>query len=65
MGFSLAVMSGGHSPVVVCRVLTGVSSRVAELGLKGVQASVVAAQGLSSCGSWALEHRLNSCGAQA
>ena len=58
-------MSSGYFPVVVCRVLTGVPSCVAELGLKGVKASVVAAQGLSSCGSWALEHRLNSCGAQA
>ena len=27
--------------------------------------SVVAARGLSSCGSWALEHRLSSCGARA
>ena len=31
----------------------------------GVQASVVAACGLSSCGSRALEHRLSSCGTQA
>ena len=30
----------------------------------GVQASVVAARGLSSCGSWAPEHRLRSGGAQ-
>ena len=27
------------------------------------QASVVAACGLSSCSSWALEHRLSNCGA--
>ena len=27
----------------------------------GMQASVVVARGLSSCGSWALEHRLSSC----
>ena len=27
--------------------------------------SAVAAQGLSSCSTWALEHRLNSCGAWA
>ena len=26
---------------------------------------MVAACGLNACGSWALEHRLNSCGAQA
>ena len=31
----------------------------------GAQASVVVALGLSSCGSWALEHRLSSCGAWA
>ena len=31
----------------------------------GVQASVVVACGLSSCGSWALEGRLSSCGARA
>ena len=31
----------------------------------GVQASVVVAHGLSSCGSRALERRLSSCGARA
>ena len=31
----------------------------------GVQASVVVAHGVSSCGSWALERRLISCGAWA
>ena len=31
----------------------------------GTWVSVVAARGLSSCGSRALEHRLSSCGAQA
>ena len=31
----------------------------------GAQASVVVAPGFSSCGSWSLEHRLSSCGAQA
>ena len=31
----------------------------------GMRASVVAACELSSCGSWALEHRLSSCGAWA
>ena len=34
-------------------------------GALGVVASVVAARGLSSCGSWALERRLSSCGARA
>ena len=31
----------------------------------GAQASAAVARGLSSCGLWALEHRLSSCGAQA
>ena len=31
----------------------------------GMRASVVVACGLSSCGSWDLEHRLSSCGTQA
>ena len=31
----------------------------------GTRASVVVARGLRSCGSWALEHRLSSWGAQA
>ena len=31
----------------------------------GAWASVVAARGLSSCGTQALEHRLSSCGAWA
>ena len=31
----------------------------------GARASVVVACGLSNCGSWALEHRLSSCGAWA
>ena len=30
----------------------------------GARASVVVAHGLSRCGSWALERRLSSCGAQ-
>ena len=40
-------------------------SVVGEHGLQGAQASVVAVFGLRSCGSRALEHRLNSCGAWA
>jgi len=42
-----------------------VASLVAEHGLSGLRASVVAAQGLKSCGSWAPERRLNSCGTRA
>ena len=47
--------------LVVCRLLIAVASLVAEHGLKGVQISVAMANGLSSCNSWTLEHRLNSC----
>ena len=52
---------GGYSLAVVCGLLTAVSL-IAEHGFWGAQASVVAAHGLSSCGSQALEHRLSSCG---
>ena len=31
----------------------------------GTRASVVVARGFSSCGSWALERRLSSCGTHA
>ena len=55
----------GFSVVVVCRLLTVMASLVAEDRLLGVWASVVGACGLSSCGSWVLELRLNSCGTQA
>ena len=47
--------------VAVRRLLIAVASLIAE----HVQASVVVAYGLSSCGSWALERRLSSCGARA
>ena len=38
---------------------------VAVLGLFIEVVSFVAERGLSSCGSWPLEHRLNSCGSWA
>ena len=46
--------------VAVCGLLIAEHSRAL-----GARASVVAARGLSSCGSQALEHRLSSCGARA
>ena len=46
--------------VAVHGLLIAVASLVAEH-----KAAVVVARRLSSCGSWALEHRLSSCGAQA
>ena len=50
-GLSLLVASGGFS-CCGARAL-------------GTRASVVVARGLSSCGLWALERRLSSCGARA
>jgi len=45
----------GFSPVVVCRLLLVVASLTVEHGALGHL-------GFSSCGSRALERRLNSCG---
>ena len=59
--FPLVAASGGYSLVAVGRLLTEVASLV-EHRLWGLQATVIAAHGLSSCSSQALEHRLNSCG---
>ena len=55
VGFSLVVKSGDHSLVVVLGLLLWWL-----YGLLGSWASVVAARGLSSCGSQTPEHRLNS-----
>ena len=52
----------GLSLVVVHGLLIGVASLVADHGLWGMWVSVVAACRFNSCGSQALEHRLNSCG---
>ena len=51
--------------IALCGLLIAVDSLFVEHGLWGLQASEVAAHGLSSCGSRALEHKLNSCGAHA
>ena len=50
--------------VAVRGLLITVASRCGARAL-GVQATVVAAHGLNSCGSRALECRLGSCGARA
>ena len=42
------------SLVVVCRLLMLEASFIVESGLSGLWASVVAAHGLSSCGTWAV-----------
>ena len=49
--------------VAILQLLFSVASLAAEHRLRGAQTAVVAARGLSSSGSQALEHRLNSCGA--
>ena len=54
-------VSGGSSLVAVGRLLIAVASLAAEHGLQGTWASVVAARGLGSRSSWALEHRVSSC----
>ena len=54
---SQVAVSRGFSLGVVLGLLIVVASLVAKHGSR--------AHGLSSCGSWALEHRFNSCGAQA
>ena len=49
--------------IAVCGLLIVVASLCCGARALGMQASVAVARGLSSCGSWALEHRLSSCGA--
>ena len=60
-GFSLVMVSRGHSLVAMCRLLIVVAALVAEHGLQGARASGALAHGLKSCSSRAVEHRLNSC----
>ena len=57
------IVSGGHSPAVVCGLFTVVASLLVEH--MGMQAAVVAAGRLSSCNSWAPVHGLSSCGTRA
>ena len=64
-GFSLVAMSRGYPQAAVRWLLIVVASLVVEPGLSGTCASVVAARGLSSCGSPDLECRLSSCGSWA
>ena len=52
------------SLVVVRGLLIAVASHC-RAQAPGAQTSVVVAHGLSSCSSWALQHRLSSCGARA
>ena len=59
------VVESWATVVVVCGLLIAVTSLVAEHRLYSLWVSVVAVFGLSWCGSQTLEHRLNSCAAQA
>ena len=60
MGFFLVVASRDYCVTAVRGLLIAVASPVVECGLWAVWASVVAALGLSSCGSQALGHSFNS-----
>ena len=63
LGVSLVVVRRGYSLLSVNKLLIAVASLAVEHGLKGTQATVIVACGLSSCGFWALEHGLSCCGA--
>ena len=56
--------SRGYSLAAVHELLIAVGLLIAEDGALGTQAPVAAVHGLHCCDSWALEHRLSSCGAQ-
>ena len=64
-GLSVVRMRRICALVVVRVLLTAVASLVMEHDTLGMWASVVVARGLCSCRFQALEHRLNSCSAQA
>ena len=61
-GSSVVAKSTDYFPVVVLELLIKVASPVAEHGLQGSWVSAVVSRGLSSCGSGALEPRVNSYG---
>ena len=61
-GLSLDVASKGHSS---CRTSHFCGFSCCRVQALGTQVSAAAGRGLSGCGSLALEHRLNSCGAWA
>ena len=71
-GFSLVAASGGYSllwragfSLWWLLLLRSTGSRCAGFSSCGAQASVVVACGLGSCGLWALECSLSSCGTRA
>ena len=64
-GLCLVASSMDRSLVGVHGLLIVMASLVVENGLQGARASVVVVHGLGICNSWALEHRIESYGAQA
>ena len=71
-GLSLVAASRGYSSLWCAGfslqwllLLQCTGSRHVGFSSCGLRASVVVSRGLSSCGSWALELRLNSCGTPA
>ena len=60
MGFSLVAVSKAYSLAVVCWLLIVITSLVAQHRFQGRWASWIVAYRLSSCISWALEHRRGS-----
>ena len=62
---ALVPASGGYPLVAVGRRLIAVASLMEGHRLWSVWVSVIVAYRLRSCGSRALEHRLDSCGGQA
>ena len=58
VGFSLDVENRAYTPAVVHKLPIALAPLFAEHSLQSSWASVVAAQGLGSGGSQALEHRL-------
>ena len=64
-GFSLVVVNSGSSVVAVQGLPTAVALVLEQGSRAFILASGVAACGLSSCCSGALEYRLNSCGTWA
>ena len=64
-GPSLVAASRGLLFIAVREFLIAVASLCCGAWVLGAQASVAVAHRLSSCGLWAPECRLSSCGAQA
>ena len=61
VGF-LQLQQAGATLLAVCGLLTAVASLVEEHGLQAHGLQQLKQTGFSSCGSWALECRLSSCG---